>query len=127
MGELNEQGHGATNKDRDYDSGSGEIWRLTKFLTASAFLTALVFWPSTFSALSTVWAPDVVKDVGSVQKIHFVGGIRISTQIDTETGTLLIYDTVNLPKGTLLQTRESHFGWRVCVANTQRCWRAARL
>ena len=68
----------------------------------------------------------MVTDVGTVQKSYFVGWLGISTQIDTETRTLLLWDTVNLPKGTPLQIRQDYFGRRVCVANTQQCWGASR-
>ena len=55
-----------------------------------------------------------------MQKIYFVGWLGFSTQIDTETRTLLAWDIVNLPKGTPLQTRQDYFGRRVCVADTKR-------
>ena len=97
-----------------------------KFVMASCLLTALVFWPYTFGQLAVVWEPEVVTDVGTVQKIYFVGWLGFSTQIDTETRTFLALDIVNLPKGTPLQTRQDYFGRRVCVANTKRCWEASR-
>lgn len=45
--------HGQGDRDQGCDS-DGEMWRLTKFLMGSAFLTALIFWPYTLKALSAV-------------------------------------------------------------------------
>lgn len=123
-----EHGKGAgdqSNTSRDRE-GWTEFWRLVKFLTVVGVLMAVVFWPYIFSKLSVLWAPDVVKDVGTVQKLYFVGGFGIDTQVETEAGTFLIWARVNIPKGMVLQSRENYFGRRLCVATTQRCWPAAR-
>ena len=108
------------------DDGPGELWMLLKFLLTSGLLLSLALWPYTFGKLAAVWEPDVVKDIGVIKQLHYVGGFGISTQIDTEVGTFLIWDRVNLPRGTLLQARDSYFGRRICLANTKRCWDAAR-
>jgi hypothetical protein len=118
-----------TTKDNSTDKNNtgGEFWKFLKFLMASCLLTAVVFWPYILGILSVLWAPEVVTEVGTVQKIHFVGGFRISTQIDTESRTLLLWNIVDLPRGTPLQMREDFYERRACVANTQRCWRASRM
>lgn len=123
MGDSNE--NSKDHADQQGDAG-GEFWQFLKFVMASCLLTALVFWPYTFGQLAVVWEPEVVTDVGTVQKIYFVGWLGFSTQIETETRTFLAWDIVNLPKGTPLQTQQDYFGRRVCVANTKRCWEASR-
>ena len=72
--------------------------------------------------MAIVWADDVVRDLGKVQRISFVGGLWIGTQIDTETLTLLVVSKANLPRGTALQSRDNFFRRRICVAGSERCW-----
>ncbi len=74
--------------------------------------------------MAIVWADDVVQVLGTVQKISFVGGLWIGTQIETETLTLLVARRASLQKGTPLQSRDNFFSRRICVTVTERCWDA---
>lgn len=97
-------------------------WKLAFLVVGTLAVVALISWPYGARLMASVSAPDVVKDVGTVQKINFVGGLHITTQVEVETEALLIDDAANLPKGTRLQLRENFFGRQVCISGSRRCW-----
>ena len=52
-------------------------WKLASLLIGTLALTALISWPYGARLMASISAPDVVKDVGNVQKINFVGGLYV--------------------------------------------------
>ena len=98
------------------------FWPFMFFLFVYGSATAPFYWPYLKKQAAIVWADDVVQDIGTVQRISFIGGLGIGTQIETETSTLLVRRMANLSKGTLLQRRDNFFRRRICVAESERCW-----
>jgi hypothetical protein len=65
------------------------------FSMASCLLTVLMFWPYTFAQLAVVWEPEVVTDVGRVQKVYFqfyiISAIIMILKADGESHGASIY------------------------------------
>ena len=105
-------------------AGRVRFWPLMFFLLVYGAATAPFYWPYLKKQIAIVLADDVVQDLGTVQKISFIGGLWIGTQIETETLTLLVVRRASLQRGTPLQSRDNFFSRRICVAGSERCWDA---
>ena len=124
--ERNKHDSESTGKKGNEPKRGGRVrfWPLMFFLLVYGAATAPFYWPYLKKQMAIVWADDVVQDLGTVQKISFIGGLWIGTQIETETLTLLVVRRASLQKGTPLQSRDNFFSRRICVAGTERCWDA---
>ena len=121
----NDGGEGPVEKGNEPKrAGRVRFWPLMFFLLVYGAATAPFYWPRLKQQIAIVLADDVVQDLGTVQKISFIGGLWIGTQIETETLTLLVVRRASLQKGTPLQSRDNFFSRRICVAGTERCWDA---
>lgn len=97
-------------------------WRnLFLYLLGCGMSVVLVFWPWTFGSQSALRAPAVVVDAGTIQKIRFVGGLVMSTQVDTEIRPWLVQGVTKWLPGTRLETREDFFARQICVVGTDDC------
>ena len=97
-------------------------WRnLFVYLLGCGLATVLVFWPWTLGKQSALRAPTVVVHAGTIMQIHFVGGLLMNTQIDTELRPWLVEGLSKWLAGTRLETRENFYGRRICVVGTDDC------
>jgi hypothetical protein len=61
-------------------------------------------------------------NLGTVQKITYVGGFAYATQVETDTQTLLLSGSVALQKGDHLERRDGPWSTEVCHRLSQQCW-----
>ncbi len=61
-------------------------------------------------------------NLGTVQKITYVGGFAYATQVETDTQTLLLSGSVALQKGDSLERRDGPWSTEVCHRLSQQCW-----
>lgn len=64
---------------------------------------------------------SVVTPQGTVQRITFVSGWGVSTQIDTEHRSFLVRGATQLRKGARVETRSGPLGSRLCDAERLTC------
>ena len=65
---------------------------------------------------------DTREYLGTVQRISYVGGLRIHTQIDTETRTVLLHGAVLTQRGARLELRRLAWGPEVCDLDRLACY-----
>jgi len=83
----------------------------------------LLYWmlSGLITAVSTPTRP-AREDLGTLQRITYIGGLGSHTQIDTERQTLLLRGTVILTKGHRLERRERFLESEVCDLDNGDCW-----
>lgn len=64
---------------------------------------------------------SVITPQGTVQRITFVKGWGVSSQIDTEQRSFLVRGATQLRKGARLETRSGPLGSRLCDAERLTC------
>lgn len=64
---------------------------------------------------------SVVTPQGTVQRITFVSGWGVSTQVDTEHRSFLVRGATQLRKGARVETRSGPLGSRLCDAERLTC------
>jgi hypothetical protein len=93
---------------------------------AAALLSLfLLIQPDSLSGIGKVFTRDSDikrKNIGTVQKITYVGGFAYATQIETEHTTLLLNGSANLQKGDRLERREWSTGVEICNQVSHKCW-----
>lgn len=95
-----------------------------------AYVAALVslfilIQPDSLSGIEKVFTRDSDikrQNIGTVQKITYVGGFAYATQIETEHTTLLLNGSANLQKGDRLERREWSTGVEICNQVSHKCW-----
>lgn len=93
------------------------------YVIAALFLmfAFILAWPWTSKLIDRLKGPPRTEYLGVVQSINFVGGFGMTTQIQTDTHTLLVNGAWSLPRGTRLERRESITAHRVCIVDTEVC------
>ena len=94
----------------------------TFVVLATLFFAAMLFAPKFIGALANLGRPDVKVALGTVQRIHFIGGLGRDTQIDTESHSLLVNGIAHVQPGTKLEQRKGFWGTEVCARDTGACW-----
>lgn len=113
-----------TNKqsNRDDAESTDHTWRnLFLYLLGCVLALVVVFWPWSLGSRAAWRSPAVVTDAGTIKQIHFVGGLLMNTQVDTEIRPWLVEGVTKWLPGTKLETREDFFGRRICVFGTEDC------
>lgn len=84
---------------------------------AMVVMTALVWLPGL-----THWGKNsVITPQGTVQRITFVKGWGVSSQVDTEQRSFLVRGVTQLRKGARVETRSGPLGSRLCDADSLIC------
>ena len=66
-----------------------------------------------------------VQALGRVQRIAYIGGLGLQTQVDTETQSVLLDGVVRLPLHTVIELRTYEVeDEEVCAVGVRQCWRA---
>ena len=96
---------------------------LTPWLLLIMLLTLMlvVLTPLAWRAIRAYGLPDVTRPLGTVQRITFLGGWGTTTQVDTQTHSVLLRGAVNLTLGTELEQRKKFWGFEVCEVHSERC------
>jgi hypothetical protein len=102
-------------------NASGDVVPLLLFLLVLVMgmvvMTVLVLLPGL-----TRWGKDsVITPQGTVQRITFVKGLGVSSQVDTEQRSFLVRGVTQLRKGARLETRSGPLGSRLCDADSLIC------
>ena len=82
----------------------------------------LWFSPRLIRAVANLGQPDERVWLGTVRKVTFIGGFSTSTQVDTETQTLLLRGAVGLKPGATLERRKGFWDTQACEPQTGACW-----
>ena len=109
----------------------GYILLIAMVLLALSTMLTIAAWRSPSSSLSLArWWLDTadrpkVMALGRVQRITYIGGLGLQTQVDTETQSVLLDGVVRLPLHTVIELRSySVEDEEVCAVGVKRCWRA---
>lgn len=93
------------------------------FALAFALLTAMAFWPRIQKLLPILVESPVVTQMGNVQKVRFVGGLAIRTEVETQFNTVILRGGVELARGEVVTRRVGPFDVNdLCVSRTGRCY-----
>jgi hypothetical protein len=82
----------------------------------------LWFSPRLVRAVANLGQPDERVWLGTVRKVTFIGGFSTSTQVDTETQTLLLRGAAGLQPGATLERRKGFWDTQACEPQTDACW-----
>ena len=120
---MNEKAHKGIKQEhgsRAFDARTVFLFLLFAF---AMLLFMAIVWPAIYDTLRS-GAPEriVVTSLGTVKRIHYIGGIGTDTQIDLEEHTVLVMGSAILDAGTALELRSRGKWSEVCVASTSRCW-----
>lgn len=85
-------------------------------------LQAIWFSPEIIRAVANSGEPRERVLLGSVQKVSFIGGLVPSTQVNTESQTLLLRGAASLPQGAWLERRKWWGDPEVCETQSGACW-----
>jgi len=108
---------GATPPETPNSSGDEVNLFLFVLVLAMVVMTALVWLPGL-----TRWAKNsVITPQGTVQRITFVKGLGVSSQVDTEQRSFLVRGVTQLRKGARVETRSGPLGSRLCDADSLIC------
>jgi len=107
----------ATPPETPNSSGDEVNLFLFVLVLAMVVMTALVWLPGL-----TRWAKNsVITPQGTVQRITFVKGLGVSSQVDTEQRSFLVRGVTQLRKGARVETRSGPLGSRLCDADSLIC------
>ena len=126
-GDDGTQGESITPEELDLDclepprrtqpsSATGFILVLALGLTLTLFLHQII------RAVANVGAPDERVYLGVVKRVSYIGGVRTSTQVDTDSRTLLLRGAVNVKLGAALERRKGRWDTEVCEQQSGNCW-----
>lgn len=108
---------GATPSETPNSSGDAVPLLLFVLVLAMVVMTALVWLPGL-----THWGKNsVITPQGMVQRITFVKGWSVSSQVDTEQRSFLVRGVTQLRKGARVETRSGPLGSRLCDADSLIC------
>lgn len=85
-------------------------------------LQAIWFSPEIIRAVANSGEPRERTFLGTVQKVTFVGGLMPSTQVDTQSQTLLLRGAASLAQGARLERRRWWGDPEVCDMQSGACW-----
>jgi len=107
----------ATSPETPNSSGDEVTLFLFVLVLAMVVMTALVWLPGL-----THWGKNsVITPQGTVQRITFVKGLGVSSQVDTEQRSFLVRGVTQLHKGARVETRSGPLGSRLCDADSLIC------
>lgn len=107
-----------TNKLNTQDDAEAthHTWRnLFLYLLSCELAVVLVFWLWTLGKQFAWRTPTVVADAETIQQIHFVDGLLMNTQVDTDVIPWLVEGVTKWLLGTRLETREDFFNRQIFV------------
>lgn len=104
----------------DLKSAAALAW---VFAVVFVVLGLLVFWPWTKQFVLGIGDAPVVQPLGAVLETSFVGGISPRTQVRTSEKTLLLFETVELSNGELIERRTYVHKDLLCIVYSQRCFK----
>ncbi|MGB4361531.1 MAG: hypothetical protein WBJ19_14050 [Rhodoferax sp.] len=108
---------GATSPETPDASGDAVPVLLLVLVLVMAVMTVLVLFPGL-----THWGKNsVITPQGMVQRITFVKGWSVSSQVDTEQRSFLVRGVTQLRKGARVETRSGPLGSRLCDADSLIC------
>lgn len=92
------------------------------FLVLMTVLLSIILLPKILRLVSGLGKPVAGVYLGSVQKVTYIGGFGLRTQIDTDNQTFLLSGAVQVNKGTRLELRRGIiFDAEVCEVGTRSC------
>lgn len=101
------------------DAGNGSL--VSAILFMCVLLGLLLFWPQVKQWIPGLADPPKVQVLGQVQRSSFVGGWGVRTQVEVETGSLLLRGSVEIERGALVERRVTALDEQLCVVGTNRC------
>lgn len=93
------------------------------FLTLLIIATLLLPWiPQWFQNTGSKTVHAKRENLGTLQKLTYIGSVGVNTQIETQSTTLLLRGAADIKKGVQVERREGWLGVQVCEVGSQSCW-----
>lgn len=99
-----------------------DISALGLILLFALLIQITIFLPQIIDALTNLVKPSERAFLGTVQKVTFIGGFGASTQVDTESHSVLLRGAASVRQGARLERRKDSWAVQVCDMQTRACW-----
>jgi hypothetical protein len=99
-----------------------DISALGLILLFALLIQITIFSPQIIGAIANLVKPSERVFLGTVQKVTFIGGFGASTQVDTESHSVLLRGAANIRQGARLERRKDSWAVQVCDMQTGACW-----
>ena len=99
-----------------------DISAIGLILIFALLIQITIFSPQIVGALTNLVKPSERAFLGTVQKVTFIGGFGTSTQVDTESHSVLLRGAASIRQGVRLERRKDSWAVQVCDMQTSACW-----